>query len=171
MAKVITPPAITDLSGLLELLARPERGVEYLKQLQDMRDAIFEGLGVVKTKNAADALLGQATATLTAAKEQATAMTEASVKHRQSVEQDMAQMQQETRAAKAQVYGQLKRVEERERAIQFSLKSIEEREAAHAARAQELAGQQILLDARAAHLDQEEAKLKQLKALMASHGI
>lgn len=171
MAKVITPPSIEDLDGLLELLVRPEKGVEYLKQLQQMRDAILDGLELVKTKEAADAMFARAAATLATANEQATAMTEASLKQRQSVEQDMAQMQQETRAAKAQVYGQLKRVEERERAIQFNLKSIEERESAHAARAQELAGQQILLGSRAEHLDQEEAKLKQLKALMASHGV
>lgn len=171
MAKVITPPSITDLDGLLDLLIHPEKGVDYLKQLQQMRDAIQDGLDLVKTKEAADALLARATATLATAKEQATAMAEASAKHCQSVEQDMAQMQQATRAAKAQVDGQVKRMEERERDVQLKQKSVEEREAVMAARAQELAGQQILLDARAAHLDQEEAKLKQLKALMASHGV
>lgn len=171
MAKVITPPSIEDLDGLLELLVRPEKGVEYLKQLQQMRDAILDGLELVKTKEAADAMLARAAATLAAAKEQATAMTEASVKQCQSVEQDVTRWQEEARAAKAHVDGQVKWMEERERDIRLKQKSIEEREAAHTARAQELAGQQIMLDARAAHLDQEEAKLKQLKALMASHGV
>ena len=44
MSKIITPPQIDDLDGLLDLLLHPQKMVAYLTQLRDMRDAVNESL-------------------------------------------------------------------------------------------------------------------------------
>ena len=56
MSKIITPPQIDDLDGLLELLLHPNKMVAYLTQLRDMRDAVNESLDAYNTKAKADAL-------------------------------------------------------------------------------------------------------------------
>ena len=38
--KIIAPPQITDLDGLLELVLNPAKGIAYMQQLQSMRDNI-----------------------------------------------------------------------------------------------------------------------------------
>jgi len=62
MSKIITPPQIDDLDGLLDLLLHPQKMVAYLTQLRDMRDAVNESLDSYNTKAKADALLVQAAA-------------------------------------------------------------------------------------------------------------
>lgn len=62
MAKIITPPQIDDLEGLLELVVNPAKGIAYLKSLKDMRDEILALLGVHASKDKVDALLADTTA-------------------------------------------------------------------------------------------------------------
>lgn len=54
MAKIIAPPEIHDLDGLLELVLHPEKGIAYLKALQELRDSITATLGLLTTKALAD---------------------------------------------------------------------------------------------------------------------
>lgn len=58
--KIVAPPAITDLDGIIDLLIRPEKYVKYLQDLKAMKDAIVESLGVLDTKEKADAALSRA---------------------------------------------------------------------------------------------------------------
>ena len=60
MAKIITPPQIEDLDGLLELVVNPQKGIAYMKQLKEMRDAIVELLGTYQSQEKATVLLAQA---------------------------------------------------------------------------------------------------------------
>ena len=60
MAKIIAPPEIHDLDGLLRLVLHPEDGIAYLQQLQSMHESITASLGLVTTKDAAEALVSQA---------------------------------------------------------------------------------------------------------------
>ena len=59
--KIIPPPPIADLDELLDVVLHPEKLVARLKQMQEMRDAITEALGVHGTKAKADELLHHAT--------------------------------------------------------------------------------------------------------------
>lgn len=58
--KIIAPPAITDLDGIIDLLIHPEKYVKYLQDLKTMKDAIVESLGVLETKEKAEDALGRA---------------------------------------------------------------------------------------------------------------
>ena len=71
MAKILMPPEIHDLDGLLELVLHPEKGIAYLQQLQAVRDAIIAALGTLETKVQADELVDRASSRMKEALEAA----------------------------------------------------------------------------------------------------
>ena len=60
--KILTPPQITSLDGLLELVLQPQKMIDYLMQLKTMRDAIIESIQAYDTVAKANLFLSQATA-------------------------------------------------------------------------------------------------------------
>src|SRR3990167_3024852 len=64
MAKILAPPAITNLDGLLDLLLHPDKYIAYMQQLQAMKDSILVSLDHLATKDQAEAYLAQATTRL-----------------------------------------------------------------------------------------------------------
>lgn len=171
MAKILTPPSITDLDGLLDLMIHPDKGLDYLKQLHAMRDAIQDSLGVVKTKEEADALLAQASASWHEAQRQVQSATEEIQAKMRTATQDVETMRAKARAVDEQSQQRLKDLRDREDDVQARAKKLDAIAISQAEKAQELAGLEIALNNRAAALEKEEAKLKQLKSLMTSHGV
>jgi chromosome segregation ATPase len=171
MAKIITPPSINDLDGLLDLMLHPDKGLDYLKQLHAMREAILDSLGVVKTKEEADALLAQASASWHEAKRQVQSATDEIQAKMREAKQDVEKMRAQAKALDEQSQQRLKDLREREEDVQVRAKKLDAVAVSQAEKAQELAGLEITLNSRAAYLDKEEAKLKQLKSLMTSHGV
>ncbi len=171
MAKILTPPSINDLDGLLDLMIHPDKGLDYLKQLQAMRDAILDGLGVVKTKEEADALLAQASTLRHEAQRQVQSATDEIQAKLQDAKTDMEKMRAQAKGLDEQSQQRVKDLRAREDDVQARAKKLDAVAASQADKAQELAGLEITLNSRAAYLEKEEAKLKQLKSLMASHGV
>src|SRR3990167_3966295 len=62
--KIITPPQITDLDELLDVVLHPEKFEERLLALREMRDGILAALEVYATKERADAYFEAAEARL-----------------------------------------------------------------------------------------------------------
>lgn len=85
--KIVTPPQITDLDELLDVVLHPEKLAERLQQLKDMRDAILANLGLVTTKEQADEYLVAADVKLRDAK----AMEDKIQEERDVHEEDLAQ--------------------------------------------------------------------------------
>ena len=98
MSKIIHPPHIAKIEGVLELLVHPEKGAAYLQQVMAMHDAITEKLGIVTTKEKADDLLAQAQATYQTAVEK---VANAEVAQRE-IENDAAARLAQVQAAEAQ---------------------------------------------------------------------
>ena len=171
MPKIIAPPTINSLDGLLTLVVDPEKGVAYLKALQAMRDAIIVNLETLRTKELADEYLASASTKMQEALDAA------------SVAQDM---EQDTRAKCAAMLDEARqKVAGHEHTMGLALEQLSKDQAALAKRESEAgkelaeATQQSLfnrnfqatLDKRKQELDEREAKLSKLKAVIGEAGI
>lgn len=94
--KIITPPFINDLEGLLELMVDPKKGIAYLQQMKAMKDAIDASLETLKTKEQADEALALARQKLDAAIDK---VAEAEVAQRE-IHHEVAQEMDDLAAAK-----------------------------------------------------------------------
>lgn len=171
MAKIIAPPVINDLTELLDLVLHPDKYVAYLTQLTEMRDAILETLGTVKTKEDADQYLAmarqksdEASALLTKATADADAAAEmvkqgqAEVSHRMRQQEDYAQARS----------GDLQALEH---VLSVRQKSLDEREAYQVGRQQELDGLATVLASKDVYLTEQLDKLKSTKAYLSAQGV
>ena len=171
MAKIIAPPEIHNLDGLLELVLHPEKGIAYMQQLQAMRDAITADLGVVTTKSQADELVDRASAKMKEALEAAT------------IAQDM---EDDTKAKCAAMLDDAqKKVAGHDHTMGLALEQLAKHQAdvtkleSEASKALTEAAQesmfnrnfQATLDRRKQELDEREARLAKVKVAMGEVGI
>ena len=138
MAKVIAPPQIDGLDGLLELVLTPAKAIQYMKDLQSMRDSIIELLGAYDTKEKASAILVEAQA-------------QKKIVEERLLESKACQMDMEKHCAT------LKGTTETELAKSKNLLAARERELA--LRERTLAESQAALDSKRKDLESREAKL------------
>lgn len=71
MAKIVGPPPIANLDGIIDLLTNPEKYGKYLQDLKELHDNIKSQCGIYDTKEQVDTALRQAENTLNDAQEQA----------------------------------------------------------------------------------------------------
>lgn len=165
--KIIAPPAITDLDGIIDLLIHPEKYVKYLQDLKAMKDAIVESLGVLETKEKADAALSRAAsaeAEAQALKREAEREAKASAERTVMVQSRMESALAEDRAKFAALVESHKKAEhalaDRERLVEGVEQRLRDRELALAQR--ELAHSQLVLAFQA-----EQDRLAKMKAALA----
>lgn len=171
MAKIVAPPAINDLDGILDLLLHPEKYVKYLQDLKAMHSAVVESIGTLKTKDEADALLASAQTKVQQANERLAEATTAAKDAADQIDRTRKATEREIQLAKDTITQTQRRLAAKEAELMAKEAGLTEEARKQAARAQELAGQCIVIKSREDYLEQEEAKLKHLKSLMASHGV
>ena len=171
MAKILMPPEIHDLNGLLELVLHPEKGIAYLQQLQAVRDAIIAALGTLETKVQADELVDRASSRMKEALEAA------SLAH---------DLENETKVKCAAMLDEARQtVAGHEQTMGLALEQLAKDQAAmtkqeaHANKALAEAAQesmfnrnfQATLDHRKRELDEREARLAKVKVAMGEAGV
>lgn len=60
MPKIVGPPPITNLDGLMDIFTHPEKYAKYLEELKQLHLAIEATLDIANTQEAAQALMAQA---------------------------------------------------------------------------------------------------------------
>lgn len=165
--KIVAPPAITDLDGIIDLLIHPEKYVKYLQDLKVMKDAIVESLGVLDTKEKADAALSRAAsveAEAQALKREAEREAKASAERTAMAQSRMESALAEDRAKFTAQVESLKKAEhalvDRERLVEGAEQRLRDRELALAQR--EMAHSHLVLAFQA-----EQDRLAKMKAALA----
>ena len=171
MAKIITPPQITSLDGLLELVLQPQKMVEYLQQMKDMRDGILQALEAYDTVEKANGFLAQATAT----KQAAQTASDFSTKMVEKAKNDMAllrsSLEKEKAAWATDKQKQQASLADRELAVQklqsqvmAAEANLKQREGALQAQMAELLAKQTEVAAQKAKISQAHAALSAISA-------
>ena len=169
--KIVSAPSITDLDGLLDLILRPDKGIQYLKDLQAMQQSIADALGLLTTKDKADTFLIQAEAKM---QESVDAMASAQEYHEETEAQRKAMVaeiqalkqahEQKTAQHAAKCQAKEKALEQREQDLASALAEVTAQRLSVMALSESLNQKKHDLDAR-------EAKLKNLKLVMGEAGI
>ena len=171
MAKIIAPPVINDLTELLDVVLHPNKYIEYLKQLQDMYNAIMESLDIVQTKEDADKYLSLARQRLDEASaklKKASADSDAEyAKLKVSIEELFHQAQQQ----EALLVTKYRDEELRARHMEARHRDLEATGRLQAERQQELEGRAIVLASQKAQLDEQVTKFQSMKAYLAAQGV
>jgi len=168
MSKIITPPQIDDLDGLLDLLLHPQKMVAYLTQLRDMRDAVNESLDAYNTKAKADALLVQAAAKheeAMAASLDASDMVDEAKKDvaamKASFEKDKAQWEAERQRKHRELVARETEVQKAKQTVQVATANLSTREG-------ELQAKHAILIAQQSALKTEQDKIQKAHETLAT---
>jgi len=171
MSKIITPPQIVNLNGLLELMLHPEKMVAYLTQLRDMRDAVNESLDTYNTKAKADALLVQTEAKheeAMASSLDASEMVDEAKKDvaamRQSFEKEKAQWESERKQQHTEFVARETEIQKAKQAVQVATDNLSAREGELQAKQAALIAHQSALEAQQEKIAKAHATLAELRA-------
>ncbi len=171
MAKIIAPPVINDLTELLDVVLHPNKYIEYLKQLQDMYNAIMESLDIVQTKEDADKYLSLARQRLDEASaklKKASVDSEAEYAKLKVFQDELYRHAQEQEGL---LEAKCRNAESRVAYIEARQKDVEATERLQAERQQELEGLAIVLASQKAQLDEQVTKFQSVKAYLAAQGV
>ncbi len=171
MAKILGPPPIANLDGIVSLITDPKKYAAYLQELKTLHDAIKESLGVMATKDQADKYLNEANEKVTVASH---IMADAEAT-KQAVEKDM-RAHRDTMAQQTIKFEQvMKEMEatlaERKNALTVAEHAAEERAAAVTKRERECAATEQRLAAMQKSVDEQAAKLQQAKSTLSALGV
>jgi len=171
MAKIIGPPPITNLDGIINLLTDPDKYVQYLKDLKALHEAITASLALVNTVEKADQYLAEATATVTRAQE---AERRAKELH-QEILADIAKKQAEQEhASHAKDRIHLERdmkIAAREQEMEHTQRALTAQQDALTKQAQDLAAREQRLLQKHQDLTAKEEKLTKAGAALAALGV
>ena len=171
MSKVIVPPQIHDLDGLLDVLIHPEKYAQYMADMKAMRDSIQDLLGVLDTKEKADDALDRANRKHMDAMEALAVAQDEADKIKSDVAQAQAQHQAQVAAfakEKAQI---LKDLDQDRDTIATAQQNLDKAQADLLQREQALALKDAQLQSKAQALTEKEARLNKLKAALGEAGI
>lgn len=171
MAKILTPPAIAGLDGLLDLILQPDKYQKYLQDLQSMRNGIVELLGVVKTKDAANELLAIATAKHVDAEEHLTKALDAAKQATQEVQRCRDAAEREAQRVKEELNEMRQRLAAKEAELIARDAALTQLHAQYTANVDLLKHDQAALAERQTVVAEHEAKLKRAKAFLEAQGV
>jgi len=164
--KIIAPPQITDLDGLLELVLNPAKGIAYMQQLQSMRDNIASLLTTHETVTNARELLSSAQAK----EAQATSILADAGESLEAVQSECSVLRQaistEQQTWKDAQVSQRAELAARERTCQAQAQALDAQSQELTVREGALLAAQDAVTKRKAQLDLEYDKMMQRKALL-----
>lgn len=171
MAKILGPPPITNLDGIIALVTDPKKYATYLQDLKALHDAIKESLGVMATKEQADKYLSEATTKLHGA---STVMADVTAT-KQAMDKEMRvhrdTMAQQTHQFEQMMHDHDTTLTERKNALTVAEHTVEERTVAVAKRERDCAATEQRLLAMQKSLDEQAAKLQQAKSTLSALGV
>lgn len=171
MPKIVGPPPIANLDGIIDLLTNSEKYAAYLQDLKQLHDNIKVQCEIYDTKEQADAYVRQASHVLSDAQEQAKQLLheQESIKARHEAEHAQAMQAISLRAAG---------LERREQDEREAGQAVAAKERVVVGIERELADRKAKLDAREEHLrvrslelDRQEDRIKKATETLTSLGM
>lgn len=167
MPKIVGPPPITNLDGLLDIFTNPEKYVKYLQDLKDLHKTIEGTLAIANTQDAAHELLSQAHAKRREADEYFEGQVAKIQERTQRVSALESKLADDEARFKAQQEAALASLKERERAVADSEKEVARQSADLAANLADVAQRESAMAVREDALKARESKVKQAQDTLA----